>query len=77
MANSQQQPEFSNDAEVIIVDETMGTVDRTRRPATGERRKRLEERLAKEAELHELMEKMKKDGVDSKSVDQDVTVLDG
>jgi hypothetical protein len=62
VAKLPQSPEFSNeDAEIIIVDETMGTVDRTHRPATGEHRKQLEERLAYEAEMRTLLKKLKKD----------------
>jgi hypothetical protein len=62
VAKLTQPPEFSNDdAEIIIVDETIGTVDRSRRPATGEHRKQLEERLAYEAEMRALLKKLKKD----------------
>ena len=51
---------FSNDdAEIIIVDETMGVIDTTRRPASEARRKALQQQLEKEAETRQLMEKMK------------------
>jgi hypothetical protein len=53
---------FSNDdAEIIVVDESVGVTDRTRRPATGFVRKALEEQLAREAEFRKLIDSQNKE----------------
>ncbi|GEM_PF-2017797 len=46
--------------EVVILDESTGETDRTRRPITGARLQQLKERLAREAELRKLMEENNK-----------------
>lgn len=48
--------------EVVVLEENSALVDRTRRPATGELRKRLLERRAKEAEWRKLVKKKKAKG---------------
>jgi hypothetical protein len=56
VASQNQEPIFSNDAEIIILDESAGTIDRTRRPVSEASRKRILKQLELEAELRRLME---------------------
>jgi hypothetical protein len=56
VASQNQQPTFSNDAEIIILDESAGTIDRTRRPVSEASRKRILKQLELEAELRREME---------------------
>lgn len=53
--------EASNDAEIVIVDETVGVTDTRRRPASPASRKAAEQYLAREAEARKLMEQLKDD----------------
>lgn len=56
MTGPVQQPVFSNDeAEIVIVDETVGVIDTSHRPASAATRKAIEKQLAKEAEIRRLM----------------------
>jgi hypothetical protein len=59
MPSRNQQPIFSNhDAEIIVVDETVGVIDTTHRPASGASLKMAQMQLEKEAEFRKLMDQM-------------------
>ena len=61
VSSQNQEPIFSNDdAEIIMVDETIGVIDTTRRPASEASRKAIQQQLQKEAEIRVLMERMKR-----------------
>ncbi len=74
MASQDQEPIFSNDAEIIIVDETVGMIDATRRPASKASRKAIQQQLQKEAEIRQLMEQIRNGKiVESPTSDSDLT----
>ncbi len=56
MPNRKQQPEFSNDADIIILDEKDGVKDTTRRPLTGERLRRAQDYVARMKEFERMAE---------------------
>ena len=59
MSSRDQEPIFSNDdAEIIIVDETVGVIDTTPRPASEASRKAIQKQREKEAEFRRLLERM-------------------
>jgi hypothetical protein len=71
VSSHDQEPMFSNDdAEIIVVDETVGVIDTTHRPASGASRKAAQKQLEKEAEFRQLMEQMAKTRiVDNRTMD--------
>lgn len=63
MPNRKQRPEFSNDAEIIILSDKDGVKDTTRRPLTGERLRRAQEYAARIKEYDRMAEeRAKKNG---------------
>ena len=63
MDNSKKEPEIiviDGSTDVIILDESTGLTDRTRRPITGARLPALKERLAREAALEKRLDEQKK-----------------
>ncbi len=62
---------FTNDAEIVILDESTCVKDTTHRPATGASLKSALERLAKDAELRKLMKEMKNQQSEAKPSDTD------
>lgn len=71
MSTKNQKTIFSNDAEIIIVDETVGVTDTTRRPATGAILKMALEYKEKEAKYRRMMEQMKNTDSEAKPTDPD------
>jgi hypothetical protein len=70
MPSHDREPIFSNDAEIIIVDDKVGEVDRTRRPASEASRKAMQKQLEKEAELRRLMEQIGSPGSTGDNIPQ-------
>ena len=67
MSSREQEPILSNDeAEIIIVDETVGLIDTTHRPASEVSRKAIQKQLVKEAEVRQLLEKSKENDNETK-----------
>ena len=63
MDNSKKEPQLiviDATTDVVILDETTGVTDNTRRPITGARRQAIIERLAKEADQEKQLEEEKK-----------------
>ncbi len=60
--SNRQRPTFSDDdADIVILHEQDGVIDTTHRPVSEATRKRIQERLAKEAELRRMAEELRKD----------------
>jgi hypothetical protein len=77
MAKRPQKTNFSNDADIVIVDETMGVTDTTHRPLTGEALQRAKEFVARREELRRMAEDYaKKDGATRKSSRSEDEVAD-
>jgi hypothetical protein len=70
VANKKQETIFSNDAEIIFVDETTGVTDTTFRPLTGEALKRAQEYVKKREEWRRLRGNLKEGD------EEEVVVLD-